>query len=144
MTCQTAIKLALCMASECNHTHLIQLPSTTQNEVSAWYPAVLALDWYYRAWIRLKSIIATVTIRITKIHVQMRHWYLKYQPIPLSWPSIRCTTHGPSFTRVRYIKGVHSTLPEVSLIKNLVNSSSWPNLLQFQGAMTRLFLPYLL
>ena len=28
---------------------------------------------------------------------------LEYWPIPQSWPNVRCTTHGPSFARVRYI-----------------------------------------
>ena len=33
----------------------------------------------------------------------MRYWYLEYRPIPQSWPNLRCTAHGPSFARVRYM-----------------------------------------
>ena len=33
----------------------------------------------------------------------MWYWYLKYRPIPQFWPNVRCTAHGPSFARVRYV-----------------------------------------
>ena len=36
----------------------------------------------------------------------MRHWYLKYRPIPQSWANVRCTAHGPSFMRVWYLQNV--------------------------------------
>ena len=52
-----------CMASDRNHAHLIRLQSTTHGEVSR--PPLLWIG--NRAWIRLKSIVATATFQLMKI-----------------------------------------------------------------------------